>query len=32
LTSVSGGLTYAKTTPTGYNVYTFPAGTGTITI
>jgi hypothetical protein len=25
-------LTYTKTTPTGYKVYTFTAGTGTVTI
>jgi hypothetical protein len=25
-------LTYAKTTPTGYKVYTFTAGTGTVTV
>jgi hypothetical protein len=24
-------LTYAKTTPTGYKVYTFTAGTGAVT-
>ena len=27
-----GGLTYTKTTPTGYKVYTFTAGTGTVVI
>jgi len=32
LTSISAGLTYTKTTPSGYIVYTFTAGTGTITI
>jgi hypothetical protein len=32
LTSISGGLTYAKTTPTGYKVYSFTAGTGTVTV
>ena len=32
LTSISAGLTYTKTTPTGYKVYSFTAGTGTITI
>jgi hypothetical protein len=31
LTSIAGGLTYTKTTPTGYKVYTFTAGTGTVT-
>jgi hypothetical protein len=25
-------LTYTKTTPTGFKVYTFTAGTGTVTI
>jgi hypothetical protein len=32
LASIGGGLTYTKTTPTGYKVYTFTAGTGTVTI
>jgi hypothetical protein len=32
LTTISGGLTYTKTTPAGYKVYTFTAGTGTVTI
>jgi hypothetical protein len=32
LTSIPGGLTYTKTTPTGYKVYTFTAGTGTVTV
>jgi hypothetical protein len=32
ITTISGGLTYARTTPTGYKVYTFTAGTGTVTI
>jgi hypothetical protein len=32
LTTVGAGLTYTKTTPTGYKVYTFTAGTGSITI
>jgi len=32
LTSIGAGLTYTKTTPTGYKVYTFTAGTGTVTI
>jgi hypothetical protein len=31
ITTISGGLTYAKTTPTGYKVYSFTAGTGTVT-
>jgi hypothetical protein len=31
ITSISGGLTYARTTPTGLKVYTFTAGTGTVT-
>ena len=31
ITTISGGLTYAKTTPSGYKVYTFTAGTGTVT-
>lgn len=31
LTSIGAGLTYTRTTPTGYKVYTFTAGTGTIT-
>jgi hypothetical protein len=25
-------LTYTRTTPTGYKVYTFTAGTGTVTL
>jgi hypothetical protein len=32
LTSISAGLTYTRTTPTGYKVYTFTSGTGTVTI
>jgi hypothetical protein len=32
LTSISGGLTYTLTTPSGYKVYTFTAGTGTVTV
>jgi hypothetical protein len=32
LTSIGAGLTYAKTTPSGYKVYTFTAGTGTVTV
>jgi hypothetical protein len=32
LSSISGGLTYTRTTPTGYKVYTFTAGTGTVSV
>jgi hypothetical protein len=32
LTSISGGLTYARTTANGTTIYTFTAGTGTIVI
>jgi hypothetical protein len=32
LTSIGGGLTYARTTPTGFKVYSFTAGTGTVTV
>jgi hypothetical protein len=32
LTSVGGGLTYAKTSSGGNTIYTFTAGTGTVTI
>jgi hypothetical protein len=32
LTSVGAGLTYAKSTSGGYTIYTFTAGTGTITV
>jgi hypothetical protein len=32
LTSIGAGLTYTKTTPTGYKVYTFTAGTGTVIV
>jgi hypothetical protein len=32
LASIGGGLTYTKTTPTGFKVYTFTAGTGSVTI
>jgi len=32
LTSVSGGLTYTLTNTGGYKIYTFTAGTGTITV
>jgi hypothetical protein len=28
---IGAGLTYTRTTPSGYKVYTFTAGTGTIT-
>jgi hypothetical protein len=31
LYTIGAGLTYTKTTPTGYKVYTFTVGTGTIT-
>jgi hypothetical protein len=30
-TSISGGLTYSQPTRSGYRVYQFTAGTGTIT-
>jgi hypothetical protein len=30
-TAISGGLTYTQPTRTGYRVYRFTAGTGTIT-
>jgi hypothetical protein len=32
LASIGAGLTYTKTTLSGYKVYTFTAGTGTITV
>jgi hypothetical protein len=32
ITSIAAGLTYTRTTPTGYKVYTFTAGTGTVTV
>jgi hypothetical protein len=32
LTSIGGGLTYAKTTSGGNTIYTFTAGTGTVTV
>jgi len=32
LTSIGGGLTYTKTTSGGYTIYTFTAGTGTVTV
>jgi hypothetical protein len=30
ITTIDAGLTYTKTTPTGYKVYTFTAGTGPV--
>ena len=30
--TIPGTLTYTKTTPTGYKLYTFTAGTGTVTV
>jgi hypothetical protein len=32
LTSIGGGLTYTKTTFGGNTIYTFTAGTGTVTV
>jgi hypothetical protein len=32
LTTIDGGLSYTRTTPTGFKVYAFTAGTGTVTI
>ena len=32
LTTIDAGLTYTKTTYTGYKVYTFTSGTGTVTV
>jgi hypothetical protein len=32
ITTIPGGLTYTRTTPTGYKVYSFTAGTGTVTV
>jgi hypothetical protein len=32
LTSIGGGLTYAKTTSGGNTIYTFTLGTGTVTV
>jgi hypothetical protein len=32
ITTIAVGLTYTRTTPTGFKVYTFTAGTGSITI
>jgi hypothetical protein len=31
-TSIGGGLTYTKTTSGGNTIYTFTAGTGTVTV
>jgi hypothetical protein len=31
-TSIGGGLTYSTTTSGGYRIYSFTAGTGTVTI
>ena len=30
--TIGGGLTYAKTTASGNTIYTFTAGTGTVTV
>jgi hypothetical protein len=32
LTSIGGGLTYSLTTTGGYKIYTFTAGTGSVTV
>jgi hypothetical protein len=32
LSSIGGGLTYAKTTSGGNTIYSFTAGTGTVTV
>ena len=32
LTSIGGGLTYTKTSVSGFTVYKFTAGTGTVTV
>jgi hypothetical protein len=32
LTTIGGGLTYTQPTRTGYRVYQFTAGTGTVTV
>jgi hypothetical protein len=32
LTTIGGGLTYTKTTASGNTIYTFTAGSGTITV
>jgi hypothetical protein len=31
LATIGGGLTYSKSTSGGYTIYTFTAGTGTVT-
>jgi hypothetical protein len=32
ITTIGGGLTYSTTTTGGYRIYTFTAGTGTVTL
>jgi hypothetical protein len=32
LTTIGGGLTYSLTTTGGYKIYSFTAGTGTVTV
>jgi hypothetical protein len=32
LTTIGGGLTYTTTTSGGYRIYSFTAGTGTVTV
>jgi hypothetical protein len=32
LTSIDGGLTYTKTNVSGFTIYKFTAGTGTVTV
>jgi hypothetical protein len=32
LTSISGGLTYSRTVTGGYKIYSFTAGTGSVTV
>jgi hypothetical protein len=32
LTSIGGGLTFTKTTSGGFTIYSFTAGTGTVTV
>jgi hypothetical protein len=32
LTTIDGGLTYTTTTTGGYRIYSFTAGTGTVTV
>jgi hypothetical protein len=32
ITTIGAGLTFTRTTPTGFKVYTFTAGTGTVTV